>query len=107
MSDILQNLIDERDAIRAQESDLTEQIKEERRRIAEIAKDAKDANFETRYRELQEKHERLRGAFVVFSKLNGDTYRQAGEMLGIKPERAAQLMKRRARQVRNPMEDII
>ncbi|MFT6496234.1 MAG: DNA-directed RNA polymerase specialized sigma24 family protein [Cycloclasticus pugetii] len=96
MSD-LSVLIEERERVRNKERSLTEEIKASRKKEADLKKsnrsDKKEANvtYES-YQKLQNQNKRLRGIILTLHKLDGKTYAQAGEVLGVSATRARQII---------------
>lgn len=92
----LDDLIEQRQTIRRQEKELTEQIKQERERIA---KEKKENNQIThtgvsleRYRKLEKEKKRIAGLFGLLAKAEDKTYSEIGKMLNVTPSRARQLV---------------
>jgi DNA-directed RNA polymerase specialized sigma subunit len=92
----LEELISEREKIRAKEKHLTGMIQQERNRIAEDNRKNCEPKFTgvsvEVHNELLKEKTRLAGLLGIFARANGKTFKEIGEMLNVTPSRAQQLV---------------
>ena len=92
----LTDLIQEREAVRAKEKQLTQDIKAQRRKEVEERNNAPKTETST-YTRIKSENQKLRGLIVLHGRSQGDTFKMIGEMLGCSGTRARQIMERQYR----------
>ena len=94
MSKLLNDLIQNREELRAMEKSVTQAIKAERKAITLAKKPPPPpANKQMEMNKaLREENARLRRLVAMLKKSNNSTYKQVGEMLGVSAGRARQII---------------
>jgi len=102
MEKSLDEMIVEREEMRAKEKQLTAEIIAERRRLLDESKKmVEKSNIGSEsYHALRSENARLRELLALLKRADGSTYKAVGEMLGVSAGRAKQLIDKHLRILR-------
>jgi len=102
MEKSLDEMIVEREEMRAEEKQLTAEIKAERQRLLDESKKmVEKSNISSEsYQSLRSENARLRELLALLKRADGSTYKAVGEMLGVSAGRAKQLIDKHMRILR-------
>ena len=97
--DKLDGLIKEKAGLIAETEILKSKIKAERFNLSRARRNDSSIEMES-YKELRAENSKLKGMISTIGRANGDTYKKIGEMIGVSPERARQIIEAQLRRFR-------